>query len=227
MQDQTGAREFDGGGTAGDCRSQKKGIMSRRFQDEEEHLEHLEAATEEEVRLGYLSGPWCEEQVTQKLGTSDWSIVRRFVLVQGADLKLRPIDDCREAQLNSAYSAAIKLEMQGSDYVSSVALRLASELVRRGAEVPWMGKTLDLSKAYKQLPLYPPHRELAVIYFRDRQGKDRFYISHSLMFGSNAAVYEFNRVSRSLWFLINRCLRIPSAYSYDDFPLFHPEEGAR
>lgn len=46
------------------------------------------------------------------------------------------------------------------------------------------------------------------------------------MFGSTAAVFGFNRVSRSLWFLINKYLKIPSACYFDDFPLFSPAESA-
>ena len=39
-------------------------------------------------------------------------------------------------------------------------------------------------------------------------------------------MYAFNRVSRSLWFLINRLLWIPAGVFYDDFPLFSPTAGA-
>eukprot|EP00435_Cladocopium_sp_Y103_P026667 s2745_g6.t1 len=46
------------------------------------------------------------------------------------------------------------------------------------------------------------------------------------MFGATAAVYSFNRISRSLWFLLNRFLVIPCGVFYDDFPLFAPEEVA-
>eukprot|EP00438_Fugacium_kawagutii_P032730 Skav219779 [mRNA] locus=scaffold3701:23251:24324:+ [translate_table: standard] len=46
------------------------------------------------------------------------------------------------------------------------------------------------------------------------------------MFGATAAVYSFNRVSRSLWFLLNRMLVIPSGVFYDDFPLLSPRESA-
>ena len=46
------------------------------------------------------------------------------------------------------------------------------------------------------------------------------------MFGATAAVYSFNRVSRSLWFLFNKMLAIPCGVFYDDFPLFSPEELA-
>ena len=40
------------------------------------------------------------------------------------------------------------------------------------------------------------------------------YLSNSLMFGSTAAVYSFNRVSRAIWFLINRLLWIPAGVYY-------------
>ena len=46
------------------------------------------------------------------------------------------------------------------------------------------------------------------------------------MFGATAAVYSFNRVSRSIWFLFNRMLKIPSGVFYDDFPLFSPSDLA-
>ena len=91
----------------------------------------------------------------------------------------------------------------------------------------WLGKTLDLSKAYKQLPILPEHRDLAVVFFRDREGKPVFLIPNSLMFGSTAAVYAFNRVSRSLWFLINKYLHVPYAVYFDDYPMFsHPRDSS-
>ena len=46
------------------------------------------------------------------------------------------------------------------------------------------------------------------------------------MFGATAAVYSVNRVSRSLWFFLNRMLLIPCGVFYDDFPMFSPEETA-
>ena len=46
------------------------------------------------------------------------------------------------------------------------------------------------------------------------------------MFGAAAAVYAFDRMSRSLWFLLNRMLLIPCGVFYDDFPMFSPSELA-
>ena len=76
------------------------------------------------------------------------------------------------------------------------------------------------------MPIDPQHRSLGVIFFHDLNGKPTFYVSNSLMFGAMAAVYSFNRVSRSLWFLFNKMLAIPCGVFYDDFPLFSPAELA-
>ena len=78
-------------------------------------------------------------------------------------------------------------------------------------------------------PLTCPKRtnkDLAVTFFRDRRGRPRYYIPNALMFGSTAAVYAFKRVSRSLWFLLNVCLKVPAAVYFDDYPMFSPESSA-
>ena len=81
----------------------------------------------------------------------------------------------------------------------------------------WLGKCLDLSKAYcldlskayKQMGVSPAHRHLAVIFLHNREGNPGFCVANSLMFGATSAVYSFNRVSRSIWYLLNRMLVIP------------------
>lgn len=135
---------------------------------------------------------------------------------------MRPIDDGLEAQLNSAYTSTIWLDLQDADDVVALTLELGKR-----KEFDWVGKTLDLSKAYKQLPILPSHRDLAVTSFRDSKGKARYYIPNALMFGATAAVYAFNRVSRSLWFLINVYLKVPTAVYCYDYPMFSPETSAQ
>ena len=182
--------------------------------------EHLEETAQEEVDMSFLDGPYhSAAEVTDALGHPNWRIVRRFVIEQGA--KLRPIDDGLEAQLNSAYTSTIRLDLQDADYVIALTLELGKT---RGLNR--VGKTLDLSKAYKQLPIRPSHRDLAVVFFRDKEGKARYYIPNALMFGSTVAVYAFNRFSRSIWFLINVLLKVPSAVYFDDYPMFAPEQAA-
>ena len=186
----------------------------------------LKEATDSEVALGFLEGPFYEHsEVSAKLGTEAWTVIRRFVLIQGAEQKPRPIDNCLEAQLNAGFSSSIHLRLQDSDYISAMALHVAGEIKEGRAHASartWKGKCLDLSKAYKQLAVFPDHRPLAVIAVRQEDGRDALYLSNSLMFGSTAAVYSFNRVSRALWFLINRLLWIPAGVYYDDFPLMCP-----
>ena len=192
--------------------------------------EALKDATDGEVAHGFLEGPYYDKhEVSAKLGTDQWTIIRRFVLFQGSEQKARPIDNCLESQLNAGYSASIHLRLQDSDYIASMALHVAKAISEGRAHAKaanWKGKCLDLSKAYKQLAVYPQHRPLAVIAVRGADGRDALYLSNSLMFGSTAAVYAFNRISRCIWFLINRLLWIPAGVFYDDFPLLSPAESS-
>ena len=205
-------------------------VVGRRPEQDPEHIDHLVEATNEELELGFMEGPFSSEgAVSDYLGHDQWSVIRRFVLVQGAERKLRPIDDCLEAQLNFAYTSTSYLKLQDVDYVVGLGMCIAdavSKGLQRDGAGTWLGKCLDLSKAYKQLAIFPPHRDLAVIFFHLKSGEPQYYVANSLMFGSTAAVYAFNRVSRSLWFLFNKMLVIPSGVFYDDFPMFSPSELA-
>eukprot|EP00435_Cladocopium_sp_Y103_P067368 s421_g29.t4 len=203
------------------ARYSRRALIARRPQTEEPGFAaHLVETASEEKDLDFLEGPFrSEEEVTNYLGHSNWRVIRRFVIQQGQ--KLRPIDDGLEAQINAAYTSTIRLDLQDADYVIAMVLELS-----RWPGMKWCGKTLDLSKAYKQLPILPDHRDLAVVHFKDESGAPVFYVPNSLMFGSTAAVFAFNRVSRSLWFLINRYLKIPSAVYFDDFPMFAPRDSA-
>ena len=210
----------------------RKAIMSKVFEAEQvEQRACLEKTAEEEVSNNFIMGPYFSEgEVSSVLGHSQWSIVRRFVIAQEGGRKLRPIDNCLESQLNEAYTSTIKLELQDVDYVAATATEIAKVLTGRSERCnkkprnsDWVGKCYDLTKAYKQMAIWPGHRDLAVIYFKDCSGRDRFYVPRSLLFGSTAAVYSFNRVSRSLAYLINTFLKVPTCVYFDDFPVFVPE----
>ena len=102
---------------------------------------HLEETASEEVSLKFLEGPFYSlSEVTKILGHDNWRIMRRFVIEQGS--KQRPIDDGLEAQLNSAYTSTIPLDLQDADYVAALTLELG-----KTKELYWVSKTLDLSKA--------------------------------------------------------------------------------
>ena len=114
------------------------------------HVEHLESTALEELQMGFMEGPFFKEaEVTEHLGREDWCVVRRFVLVQGAEMKLRPIDGCLEAQLNQAFTVTSYLKLQDIDYIAGLTLRIAERL-QSGHGGPameqWLGKCLDLRR---------------------------------------------------------------------------------
>ena len=193
-----------------------------------EHARHLSEVTKEEAEHGFLEGPLTADEVTEKLGTAEWGIVPRFILVQGSEGKLRPIDDCAVCQINAACTTSIRLHLHDSDYISALALSIAEKAKACGGGDlgHWCGKTPDLSKAYKQLPLSPADRDLCVGFYLNEDGLPSYFVPNSLMFGSVAAVYAFNRVSKALWYLITKLLVIPAAVHYDDYPLFSPRSSA-
>ncbi|CAE7572657.1 unnamed protein product, partial [Symbiodinium necroappetens] len=161
----------------------------------------LQEVTQEEVNLGFLDGPYSADEISNLVGHENWCVIRRFLIEQGA--KHRPIDDACQSQTNAAYSATIKLELHNADDIACIALLIAKKIKdgeQRFGSGEWTGKWAD--------------------------GKDRFYLPNSLMFGASAAVFGFIRVSRCLHFLVNKILKVPSAVYFDDFPLFTPVEGA-
>ena len=85
----------------------------------------------------------------------------------------------------------------------------------------WLGRTLDLSRAYKQLAIDPKSRLLNVIGYLYK-GEWVFFRCDVLPFGALAAVYSFNRVSRSIHHLICTLLWGLSTCFYDDFPTISP-----
>ena len=65
----------------------RKATVGRSTQMDPTHIEHLEATATEELELGFMEGPFfSESEVSNYLGRDDWCVVRRFVLVQGAEM---------------------------------------------------------------------------------------------------------------------------------------------
>ena len=132
--------------------------------------------------------------MTDYFGHDRWMVVRRFVLVQGTEQKLRPIDDCLEAQLNMGFTSTSYLKLQDVDYIASLALKVAEAVStgqQRHGSGEWKGKCLDLSKAYKQMGIHPSDRHLAVVYFAGEDGRPRFYVANSLDVWVNSSSLQF------------------------------------
>ena len=191
----------------------------------------LSKATAEEVDLGFLEGPFTEAQVSSAFNGDDWNCIRRFLILQGTEGKPRPIDDGHEALVNSCYTSCIKLELQTSDFVTCMATKLALGELARAKNLghtprAWLGKCLDLSKAYKQMPMTKKHRALVVVCHKGEAGEDQFYLANAILFGLTASVYSFVRTSRSLHKLLTKIFKLPSTFYFDDFPMFDTAECA-
>ena len=204
----------------------------------------LHDATMKEVALGHLHGPYSEQEVAEHFGSDKWLFNPRFALYQGSENKVRAIDDGKRSALNLAYTTNFKLELYDVDTLAALVAAVADSL-RAGkvsfdmdddtvCSVPvhpevasdaWSGRTLDLSRAYKQLALDRASRCLSVVGYRYR-GRWVFFRCDVLPFGAIAAVYSFNRVSRSLHFLICKLLWGPCTCFYDDYPTISPNASA-
>lgn len=82
----------------------------------------------------------------------------------------------------------------------------------------WMGRTLDLSRAYKQLGIDEKSRRLSVVGYQHLDTW-KYFLNHVLPFGAAASVYSFNRVSKSLHHILCKLLFSLTTCFYDDFQL--------
>ena len=151
---------------------------------------------------------------------------------------MRVIDDCRRSGLNSAYTTTNKLELLDIDVLACTLMAIADAHstgwvdlgetdggilkgpVNAAARLlNWQGRTLDLSKAYKQVPLSDEAQALCVLgYFHE--GEWKYYTTSRLPFGATSAVYTFNRISRSIHHILCRFLHVVCTCFYDDSSQF-------
>ena len=201
----------------------------------------LFAKTLEERDSGWLRGPFSEQEVTEQLGPS-WVPSRRFGLQQSD--KLRPIDDASEPGINDALMTTEKLQLHDLDVVvetlkyiqdcvvdKNIYMELSTGEVLQGSvhedwpdDLEWLGRTLDLMAAYKNLPISEESKFCSVIVLFDPVGMNPvFMISDALLFGCTSAVYAFNRVARALHHSATVLLSLVVHQFYDDFPSAEPK----
>ncbi|CAE7488572.1 unnamed protein product [Symbiodinium sp. CCMP2592] len=199
-----------------------------------------------EVEQGWIDGPyWAESEVSERLGSAEWMCTRRFPIVQGP--KVRIIDDCLQSGLNSAYAAYNKLRLMDADAFISLVLLLircshqpgsmiqldsGEQLVVKrhpewGDGLDLLGKTLDLSAAYKQLGCRPDTKfNRVLVAWSPERRAPAFFVSTALMFGASSAVFSFNRCSASLWHLAVTMGSVCCTVYFDDFPCAEPSASS-
>ena len=138
---------------------------------------------------------------------------------------MRVIDGCRRSGLNSAYTTTNKqlldvdvlacalMAIADDHFTGWVDLgegetgKLAAPMNAVAKTMEWQGRTLDLSKAYKQVPLNENAQAMCVLgYFH--QGEWKYYTTSRLPFGATSAVYTFNRISRSIHHILCHFLHV-------------------
>ena len=209
----------------------RRTLMAESRSEEPQREADTREATLKEVGLGQLEGPLTEREVTERFGSS-WLATPRFILYQGAGKKIRTIDDCKRSGLNSAFTVNFKLQLEDIDTLACLLAfvgRALNDGTFSGSDGTtrtvhpsargdtWLGRTLDLTRAYKQLPIHPNSRRLCVISF-PVNGAWEHFCTDVLPFGAVASVYGFNRVSRSLKHILNCFLSAACLCYFDDFP---------
>ena len=184
----------------------RQSLQSSSSFDDSDVEQKLHEASMEEVQAGHLSGPFTRLQIDDHFGKDRWLFTKRFALMQGTpeNPKVKVIDDCRRRSgLNSSYTTNFKLELLDLDVLSAALVSIADSIqsgtVDFGPDLnsdvhpslrgqQWKGRTLDLSKAYKQLPISVGSRALCVLGYRHEQ-EWKYYTTRVLPFGATAAVF--------------------------------------
>lgn len=217
----------------------KSSIGKCRPTDDAEADDELWAQSLKEAEQGWLSGPFSSErEVTEALKTDNWICTRRFPLRQSN--KIRLIDDGLESGLNSAYSSFNKLKLMDMDSVVAMVQLLLQSIHGKGrfcfrlsdgrllegmVHSDWrrnpklLGRTLDLTAAYKQLAVDPKQSLIrALVAYNPEKKAPAFFIFNALPFGATGSVYGFNRVAKSLWHIMVTLGNVFATQYYDDYP---------
>lgn len=119
-------------------------------------------------------------------------VSKRFPLKQGD--KLRPIDDYSRSQVNSAISIYDQVTTDGVDAVAAMLAFCMKSLSEHGSPTELLGRSLDLSSAYRQLCISEETKSYAYIAVYCPETKQSHpFRQICLPFGSKAAVNAFIR----------------------------------
>ena len=225
-------------------------LESRQARDPDEVATLLRESAAE-VEAGYLQGPFhSQEEVSAKVGTDAWSLAPRFALRPGEDAEIRVIDDFKMSAVNRAFGSTSYLALQDTDFTvgllrfvgrvlqgetkvvvpmsdgSQLKGSLCPEMMAKPAKPPLLGKTLDLSKAYKQVGIHPASRHHAVLGFPTSNQAWTFYTALSLPFGASASVFSFNKLALALLHIMTHKFLAIGTDFYDDYTIFEFQPAA-
>ena len=177
-------------------------------------------ATIAERDRGWLEGPVDFDSLPQGA-----VLTRRFGVEQtsfdvnvGSVKKVRPIDDYTESLVNLTNSSTETINPHGIDTILAAAAYRVRKGRKMGLRESLVAKTVDLRKAYKQLPISSSSLPDAFLCVLDpASGCPQIFRSSVLPFGARAAVNNFCRVSQALHWLGLIIMAFHWSCFFDDF----------
>ena len=142
-------------------------------------------------------------------------------MVQGS--KTRMIDDYSMSGVNNSCATFNKIDLHVVDTFSSVVRKFFLRCSKCGKTGELLGKTYDLKSAYRQGPIKSEHLKFGYFsIYNFELGRAQIYRLKRLFFGATHSVYSFLRLSRMLYAIAVRGLRLLTTNFYDDFILASP-----
>jgi len=169
-----------------------------------------------EVQMGWLGPPVPADAVDK----ASCRPVRRFGVSQSG--KLRACDNCRRSGTNNAAMVLSKLRLPMPEDLAEVASIVGGR--KTGVDV----FICDHRSAFKQLPVFPGHSDLALVTLaRPADGAIFCFRPRTLVFGASAAVLGYNVVARTIASVFVRLFNIPVVNFFDDFAGAFPTGAGR
>ena len=169
--------------------------------------------------LAELESGWLEGPVPFDSLPNNAVVNRRFGIKQssGDSVKVRLIDDYSASGVNSSVQVSSMPKLHTLDVVAALCL----EISRPPILEPFVGKTVDLSAAYRQLGISPQSEHVSYIsVYNPKLKQPEVYLMRALPFGASRSVYSFLRASHALWWLGCVSLGLPWSNFFDDFVTF-------
>ena len=168
--------------------------------------------TQEEVNLGWASGPWSLDDLPEGAVIS-----RRFGLRQPGKIPL--IDDLSGSDVNSTVQCAESPKPHSVDFIAAMLLGVLKLKLCGGVQVH--GRSFDLKSAYKQLSVaFESLRFAFVAVYNPESKAPEIYQLLAAPFGATRSVYSFPRISHAIWFTGVKALHIVWSCFFDDFVAF-------
>ena len=149
-------------------------------------------------------------------------LARRFGLKQKT--KTRVIDDCTVGGFNRTTGSREKLRLHAIDEMASYVSWVLTHIPNFDTS-EWVGKTYDLTAAYKQFGISSKDRDLLrIVTMNLDTGQPMMLGANSMPFGATGSVSAFLRVSMAIWFVGVKALGLCWTAFFDDYTLLSRKE---